>query len=680
PNAERLLTALATLSSTHQVTSEFAASIRKRAVEFAPADEAQIRSFLQNHYRSAGDMQEAKLEEEKAVLARKDAAETRAYVERLWWDQDFSAATAFLQQMGAKEEAEPDRERLLALTCAYETLSQHRTVDNERDVAVIEAALRAFQAEPSLQALRDYLTLHVALPEPEVHVAQAAEQQEFEEYKFILGLTPMDNFFDNGQEQKADLRNPLFESLLEPLLHGSNGAAKNRKTKSTSWRSYLAGEFRWGAQGMRNSDSRDAMQTLRQHLEKLPGSQWVEIGSGFLSTSTDPGAHVEALVTFLRRSQLRPEQRSPDSAPLLSAGWWLVPEKTVNHRTEQLQALLRALHTHHLAQLSREETSRKPGGRLLAMGSAPDALHTLDSREFGLTEEFEKQLLPGETVRCVEIVWQDPLASVSAETPYKLKDIFVKTPLARHRNYATYLAEDALGRQVVVKVIPPSVTTRHAREHGGLDTVQDALRALGRLNHPNIATLYDMGEQDGQIFFAREYVEGAPVTHTRFSAEEGQLDIAATLLQIVRALAAAEAEGVMHHNLKPENVWLTDAGEIKLMDFAVAGFLEAPVRSQDDGQPKPSYLAPELHTGQAPDIRSDIYAVGMLARELLDAHRGEAPSEERDLIPELWQETIAKTTDADPEKRFQSFRELEQSLREVQIALLTGDSDSETHA
>ena len=176
--------------------------------------------------------------------------------------------------------------------------------------------------------------------------------------------------------------------------------------------------------------------------------------------------------------------------------------------------------------------------------------------------------------------------------------------------------EQSLQRVVALKVLPahlaqdPVFVKRFVRE----------ARAAANLSHPNIVTIYAVGQDQGMHYIAMEYVRGQSLLeHIR---DQGQLDVRAALTitrQVAAALAKAHEAGIVHRDLKPQNIMIDEAGRVRVMDFGLAKTMEASVALTAEGVHlgTPLYMAPEqVHRGLV-DARTDLYALGVVLYEML---------------------------------------------------------------
>ncbi len=195
-----------------------------------------------------------------------------------------------------------------------------------------------------------------------------------------------------------------------------------------------------------------------------------------------------------------------------------------------------------------------------------------------------------------------------------------------------YLARDTrLGRPVALKLLRASLTQDPAR----VRRFRQEARAASALNHPNIITIYDVGQADaemgGEQFIAAEFVDGRTL---REHYRQGPMTLSAALdvlIQTTAALAAAHEAGIIHRDIKPENIMLRPDGIVKVLDFGLAKLTESSMRPLNHSaahvttQPgivmgTVSYMSPEQARGLTVDSRSDLFSLGVVIYELLTGH------------------------------------------------------------
>ena len=262
-----------------------------------------------------------------------------------------------------------------------------------------------------------------------------------------------------------------------------------------------------------------------------------------------------------------------------------------------------------------------------------------------------------------------------------------------------YRARDSrLGRLVAIKFVSedlaadPKAAERLARE----------AQLTSALNHPNIVTVHDIGEADGRPFIVMEFVAGQSL-HERLASDRLKLPEAVDIAcQIADGLAAAHGAGVVHRDLKPRNVMLTDDGRAKIVDFGLGKAPVTPAGADDLTVRAPGltdehvvlgtagYMAPEQVSGHPIDFRVDQFALGALSYEMLTGRRafkrdtavqtmaaiveGEPPPlvELCPTTPPELVTVVERCLAKDPARRYASTKDLARDLHDVRMALTTG--------
>jgi len=190
-----------------------------------------------------------------------------------------------------------------------------------------------------------------------------------------------------------------------------------------------------------------------------------------------------------------------------------------------------------------------------------------------------------------------------------------------------YLAEDArLNRLVALKLLPPYFASDDLR----LRRFQSEARAASALNHPNILTIHEVGENDGVYFIATEFIDGQTIRELIRNKTLSLAEILDIVEQVASALSIAHAAGIVHRDIKPENIMRRRDGLVKILDFGIAKLLEPETRVQpnDTGgfrtfteaglvMGTAHYMSPEQARGLAVDERADIWSLGVVLYEML---------------------------------------------------------------
>jgi serine/threonine protein kinase/Flp pilus assembly protein TadD len=191
-----------------------------------------------------------------------------------------------------------------------------------------------------------------------------------------------------------------------------------------------------------------------------------------------------------------------------------------------------------------------------------------------------------------------------------------------------YLAHDTrLGRQIALKLLPEELTLEPER----VRRFQREARAASALNHPNILTIYEIGQSNAVHFIATEFIDGVTLRQHMTGARMGLQEVLDVSAQVASALVASHNAGIVHRDIKPDNIMIRQDGIVKVLDFGIAKLLErnasfndpdAPTRVMTSTSPgvvigTASYMSPEQARGLAVDDRADIWSLGVTVYEML---------------------------------------------------------------
>ena len=253
--------------------------------------------------------------------------------------------------------------------------------------------------------------------------------------------------------------------------------------------------------------------------------------------------------------------------------------------------------------------------------------------------------------------------------------------------------DETLGRDVAIKVLRPE----WASDPDRLRRFEQEARSASALNHPNIITIYEIGEYEGTPFIAMEHVEGKTLRDILAEAPLPTKKLLQIATQIAEGLAKAHAAGIVHRDLKPENLMVTSDGLVKILDFGLAKLTGPPVEIQSETETKTKlgtqvgtilgtvqYMSPEQASGRSVDHRSDQFSLGLIPYEMATGKAAfcretvtetlaavmrdepEPVSVSNPHVPAQLTHIISRCLEKEPRQRWDSTRDLARELEGVE--------------
>ncbi len=243
-----------------------------------------------------------------------------------------------------------------------------------------------------------------------------------------------------------------------------------------------------------------------------------------------------------------------------------------------------------------------------------------------------------------------------------------------------------LNRDVAIKMISASLASDEVMR----DRFRREAEAAAKLNHPNIITVYDLGEEQGKFYMAMELLEGRDlkelIGHQALGDLHRKLDV---MEQICDGLATAHASGVFHRDLKPANIHIQPTGQVKILDFGLARFSSSDMTRTGMVMGTPHYMSPEQVKGEKVDARSDVFSLGSVFYEILSGHKpfdGDSmhtvlfhvmqdepePLRKWVDVPPILVELVERALAKDPNRRFQNAGQLRDAVGAVRHVMAEG--------
>jgi len=281
------------------------------------------------------------------------------------------------------------------------------------------------------------------------------------------------------------------------------------------------------------------------------------------------------------------------------------------------------------------------------------------------------------------------MLSAPSPVPERIGKYYVVHEVGRGSTGCVYLSHDPFyGRDVAIKLYH-ATDADDAESRNARRMFMGEAAMIGKLQHPNIVPIYDAGEEEGRRYVVTEHIHGARTLSAY--CRPGSLLPVDQVVQIIykcaKALHYAHSRGVVHRDVKPSNILLTQDGDVRIVDFGIALVSDSEISRLEGVAGSPAYMSPEQVQGHPLDFRSDLYSLGAVMYEMLCGQRPfragglgkllrqvvqSTPEPLREVRPELPEELeaiVGRALEKDPDHRFRNGAEFAASLTRVHQAL-----------
>ena len=693
PDSPALKLGLATLFAKNQITTDFAIGICEEALAQSPPNEQQLRRFLASYYLHNGNPEKARMHEYLLIYTQGAHDALFQKLEQLWIEEKFPEVNTLLTQLEQKNGNVETLQRIHVLTRAYQFLSRPEALPDEQEQEAARQTMDTLQPGDSLLDFHHWLLLHSMLSRLAPVQIQPKDSTTPEEYELFLQELSLEELFQTlGRDERKDEQDEGPKTFLDELaLHLNNPWPQ--QPHSLIPLDQIKSLLLLDLPPMQVSSADDKTQEVfLSRIEATRHMTIFQIGTGLLCFARDgKELLLQARNSFEKSLELK------NKGVLEWQGNMVALFYPLANSPEDDGALMeRLLELMHLWRRIQNKADDNGGATARILLMAADQWLKKQGKKVGQWRQREAvKILPGKTAAYHELIWYNPLASYSENSEFTIGQFTLSKQLSFHGRYYTFYGMNReLNRPVIARILPPEVSGEILASDETCQSFFDRIRALAAISNPFLATVYDMGESDHLLYIVREYVSGTPLHEATFEGDDREIQILQAFQKIIRGLQAIERQNLAHLNLKPGNLWLTDAGGVKITDFRLDGLQPG---SDQQGVLFPAqwrYAAPEVISEHTGDSRSDIYSLGLILYELIvgkhpydttakirkpaDLYRVSLGSMKAASVQnaKIWEPVVKKALQQKPENRFQNLAEFDLALREIQVKLMAAATSS----
>ncbi len=692
-NDESLYLTLSTLFLKKNIFDDPALKVFRRALKFSPPFENQIRTALEKVFKEANTAVSLSELRQTLLECGENPELLSIYLAAAWRDARFDDALQVLKYLHQQSQNNPTYLQTICETLLEKKAhSEENGAGFEISSSEVQLCLQFKNLDEPIRKIGDiesYLDLKNLLSnfkQPQRKQLPANDEYEFFILEKSLPKKAVDS--DNHVDVKID---PTFDFIRDFVQRVDAGCRSGAPESSAILNhSNTLGIF----EVTNYNDSEEAaklpfvtfLKWISAELGRANDVLFCATENGLITFNSDPDKLLRVAVAVLQRLE-RYNLVVEDTEKIvlrITLHCCLVP--FINLEKASLKELRKAVKVHAFPTHDHADSHNSANAQLLLTESVAGAVHAYRTQRLG---EYRLRYFPN-SQKLFTVGLKDAnstvetVAEVSSPKPQKFGKYDVVKPIKEIQLYSTFKGYDPqLERMVIIKAYRAQAFAGFKDFTSLRKQFYEEVRKLNRINHPNIAVIYDAGEEGEILYLVREFIEGEVLNN--YLLRDGLPDINKTIefyRQICKIMAVHHEGHIWHKNLKPDNVFITSQGEIKLAD---SGLLQVKHTDKiwNNDLNSQAYSSPEQIQGLTLTETCDIFQLGvMLYESLTGVHpfRGKNAREVRVKIladeavpaaqfrtdiPEALDVTLAKALAKAPNQRYNSIQEFSADLKKL---------------
>lgn len=681
---------------------EFACQVYQNALQHNPGNINELLSRLVNIYVQKEDLESARDLMQQAIQFEKSLPVILPpYVEQEWKNYSFDAVSKLFQQIIEHTNDLQFYPWLIINSILRSTHDQEYFKISEKELKYFTKYFSKFETIQRLFDLYLFLFTENFLVQNKSTQKKEKQSDSIEEFELFLSDDSFSNIWDRGlniQKNSSESTGDVYRSdvwcKIKPWLIFDNGDPEQE--------SYTQFEKIQIRQVIKNAKTLIVVRgdgisfskyhsSLKEALSRDhdPEKDFLMGGmleDGVIIFTIDVKKAVDNIVHFLQNISANRNGNADNDLRMQIIVHQISQTKAEDELNllQELQMVLSGFEFDKLLLKGGSRLTSSSEFQLYITSPVEKLLKKIYSYSIAPLEDRIQHPVTREPAQLYQVLWNNSLVKIQRGDVKTIGRFKIMRELHPNSVFTSFRAMDTyLERLVVLKILRPdfNITTNHETTE---ELFLNEAKIFGKINHPNIAMIYDIGKEEDSCFFAREYVEGHALSVQKVLNNKINWQRSIRIcLNIIDALEFVHEKNIIHGKLEPNNIFLTNGSDIKITDFQIHPFY-IPAQSFSKSHIKSlSYFAPEKLDEKPSSLQSDIYSMGVILYELMTDHNPFFASTKNEIIdrvhnvqpeivsarnsdlPKQLDFIVSKMLAKAPSERYENFSEIKKSLSAV---------------